>query len=145
MAIRSRAIKRFFCLAWFVVPLIRVCKEWYPFVERFLYQSISVGDKFPHRISQIEGESRDGESTRMQESSTTDTNRNGRKVAEDLLVTMERNARVAALVKELRLGIVSESWAERSNSELTRLSIRTWNTCGSVTLTLARAMRYLRR
>lgn len=56
-----RAIKRFFCLAWFVVPLIRVCKEWYPFVERFLYQSISVGDKFPHRISQIEGESRDGE------------------------------------------------------------------------------------
>lgn len=117
---------------WFLVPLLRVCKEWYPFVETFLYHSISVGDKFPHSISQIEDEPTDGESTRMQESSTMDTNRSGRKIAEDLTATIERNARLAALVKELRLGIDSESWAEPSNPELTRICIRILQLCPNV-------------
>ena len=33
-----------------IIPLLRVCKSWYPVAEKKLYESVSVGDKL-HRQS----------------------------------------------------------------------------------------------
>lgn len=120
--------------AWFLVPLLRVCKAWYPLVEQHLYRSISVGDKFPHRIAEIKDERTTGEtSVRVRNPPKTDNkNRSGRKIAEDLLLTLERNARLAGLVRELRLGVDSEPWSEPANAELTRMSTRILKLCPNV-------------
>lgn len=102
---------------WYLVPLLRVCKACCPLAEKYLYQSISIGSKFPHRISHIEGEPVDERLPCVQESSKPIVNRNEREIAEDLLATLERNARLAGLVEELNLGM--ETWEVIKSPECT--------------------------
>lgn len=111
---------------WYLVPLLRVCKACCPLAEKYLYQSISIGSKFPHRISHIEGEPVD-EGLPCVESSKPIVNRNEREIAEDLLATLERNARLAGLVEELSLGM--ETWEVIKSPECTKTHIRILQLC----------------
>lgn len=112
---------------WYLVPLLRVCKAWYSLAERYLYQTISVGSKFPHHISHIKCEPIDESLACDHESSTPIVKRNGREIAEDLLAALERNARLAKLVKKLKLGM--ERRMVMKSPECTRTHIRILQLC----------------
>lgn len=64
---------------WYLLPLLRVCKLWYNVCERYLYQHISLGRSFPGRL------------------------RSAEKIADELLLALERNSRHATLVEGLYL------------------------------------------
>lgn len=64
---------------WYLLPLLRVCKLWYNVCERYLYQHISLGRSFPGRLQSAE------------------------KIADELLLALERNSRHATLVEKLNL------------------------------------------
>lgn len=112
---------------WYLVPLLRVCKACYPLAEKYLYQSISIGSKFLHRISHIEGEPLDEGLPCVQESSKPIVNRNEREIAEDLLATLEMNARLAGLVEELNLGMETQEVIK--TPECTKTHIRILQLC----------------
>lgn len=64
---------------WYLLPLLRVCKLWCNVCEKYLYQHIPLGRSFPGRL------------------------RSAEKIADELLLALERNSRHATLVEGLYL------------------------------------------
>lgn len=109
---------------WYLIPLLRVCKLWHAVTESFLYRSIAVGSKMSHRLPVVEDESQSDRGARIETLQAMESKRNGHEIAEDLLVTLMANSRLASLVKALKLGIEAENQHEmESKSTQTNISI----------------------
>lgn len=94
---------------WYLIPLLRVCKLWHAVTESFLYRSIAVGSKMSHRVPVVEDESHFDRGARIENLQAMESKRNGLEIAEDLLVTLTTNSRLASLVKALKLGIEAKN------------------------------------
>lgn len=58
-----------------------------------------------HRVPVVEDESHFDRGARIENLQAMESKRNGHEIAEDLLVTLTVNSRLASLVKALKLGI----------------------------------------
>lgn len=93
----------------YLTPLLRVNKLWHSLSERFLYRCISIGRAIFHKRRGLL--------------------RKGYKVAEELLATLIANARLAALVESLHLGI---DFYYDEESEWTRTIVGILRVCPTV-------------
>lgn len=110
---------------WYLTPLLRVCRSWHAVSEKYLYQTVAVGNHFHNLTPVIKGESFYARRTRLRNLQMTQPRRNGYKIAEDLLATLAMNSRLASLVKTLWLGLEAVDDPGQSEPALDRI-YRKW-------------------
>lgn len=93
--------------------------------EKYLYPTVAVGSNLHNLSPVIKGETRDARYFRIRNLQMTQTKRNGHQIAEDLLVTLAMNTRLASLVKTLWLGLEPVDDPAQSEPDLVRI-YREW-------------------
>ena len=112
------------------LPLLRVCKSWYPIAERHLYTSIAAGSRFQPHLPMVEGETLQERRNRIRMILSTQPKRLGWQIVDELFAVLKGNQRLAGIVKELRLGVMSIDF--KSDPEWTEKNMQVLRLCPNV-------------
>ena len=81
------------------LPLLQVCKSWYPIAERHLYTSIAAGSRFQPHLPMVEGETLQERRNRIRMILSTQPKRLGWQIVDELFAVLKGNQRLAGIVK----------------------------------------------